>query len=165
MGGRTEMMVFHRFSLNDCIRVVLVEPIPSEYVWLSFYMHRRFRNGALSKELAKHILHVLKGDHHIHWLPELTSFRELSRELSWRTRRHSPFFQDCRASMAAHLPTAPLCNPLFGEVLKQEKLARCPRLVNYVSRKHQLEVIHLIREHFEGKAKEETGTAPNTVKV
>lgn len=165
MGGRKEMMVFHRFSLNSSIRVVLAEPVPFEYVWLSFNMHSRFRNGELSKELAKHVLHVLKGNHHIHWLPELTTFRELSRELNWSTSRSSPFFRDCRASMGVHLPTAPLCHPLFCEVLTHERLSRCPRLVNYVSRKDQCEIVRLIRKHFEEKAKEKPDTQQDKYSV
>ncbi len=151
-------MTFHRFSLDYRIRVVLMEPIPREYVWLSFYMHRRFRNRALSKELAKHILHVLKGEHHVHWSPGLTTFRQLARELNWTTRRSSPFFQDCRASNTTHLSSASLCHPLFLEILKYEKLKRCPHLVNYVNRNHQLDAVHLIRDHFAEKVKR----SPNT---
>jgi len=141
-------MVFHRFSLGNVIRVVLVEPISHEFVWLSFYMHKRLRNRVLSKELTKHILHMLQGEHRIPWLPHLTTFRELSRELNWRTRRQSPFFRECRDSSTTHMTKASLCHPLFLEILKHEKLDQCPRLVNYVSKKHQVAVINLIRDYF-----------------
>lgn len=148
MGNGGEAVIFHRFFYRRCIRVILVEPVKRQYVWLSFYMDRRLRNGELSKELVKHLLYVLPGIHHIHWLPKLTTFRDLSHELHWNAERRSAFFQNCRASLATHLSTPSLCHPLFLEILKHKKSSRCPNLVNYVNRRNQLEVVHLIKGRF-----------------
>ncbi|TQV71413.1 hypothetical protein FLL45_19855 [Aliikangiella marina] len=148
MGKAGVVEVFHRFDFRSDIVVDIYEPIIGEYVWLSMYLGAPFRNGALSKDLVKYLLFELKGKHHIHWFKCLNSFKELSKELEWKTKGSSPFFEECMASVAPNLNTKTHYHQIFKEILKYKKLTSCPELLTYSDRSNQLKAVKLINNHF-----------------
>lgn len=148
MGKKIINLKYHRYRLNNWIIAIIVQPNKNEYVWLSFYVHKCLRNGCVSLEIIKYILYKLKGIHHIHWLPELTTFRKLSRDLNWETKHSSPFFDNCYASIAKPIITPTPLSPLFDIIISNDILKNCPSLINYKSLSEQKKVIHLIKAQY-----------------
>jgi hypothetical protein len=141
----------HCFLLADDVNIVLLEPREREFVWLSFYLSERLRNGFVSLELIKYVLGVLKGLHHVHPLREAETFQRAARQLRWRSDGQSKFFVGCNAYIAQSRRTTTKFAPYFQQSLTHEILSRIPRLATFRDQTDARETTYGIQAYFDGE--------------
>lgn len=146
--GKNTRLRFHRFRWNNLIDVVVIEPRTKEYVWLSFYIDARFRNGFLSLELIKYLIRELKGVHHIHPLNSAKTFHDAACQLGWRKGGLSLFFEDCCAYRATFKSAKTPLYPLFSEIIKHSILNRLPVLRTFANQKEAKFAVEQIVNHY-----------------
>lgn len=141
-------MKFHTFTLKEIATLIVVEPVPSQFVWLYLYVAPRLRNGLVSTELAKYALYTLIGEHHIHWLRNIKSFQKLATELNWETHEDSELFQKCNYSKATDIDGSSYLLPLFKELVRHKISLRKPNSLKYTKRQEEKKVLSKIRRAF-----------------
>ncbi|GEM_PF-2525915 len=144
-------MVYHRIGKPRWINVILCEPRPGQYVWMSVYLKPALRNGQVSKELVRYILHLLPGTHHIHFFPEIRTLRKLAREDRWVFDGPSDFYTGCLAFHTRSPREAPAMAPLFRELVTHEKCCRRPWLPTFKGPKSVRRALDRIARHFNGQ--------------
>jgi hypothetical protein len=124
-------IIYHRIGKPRWINVIICEPVPGEYVWMSMYLRPDLRNGSISKELVRYILHLLPGNHHIHFFPEITTLRRLARDDAWQFDGKSRFYVGCLAFQTRSLRKEPGIGPLLRGMLSHERSRRRPWLPTF----------------------------------
>lgn len=124
-------MTYHRIGKPRWVNVIICEPVPGDYVWMSMYLRPGLRNGSISKEIVRYILHLLPGTHHIHFFPEIRTLRRLAREDGWLFDGKSGFYAGCIAFQARSPRTEPDLAPLLRGLLVHEQSRRRPWLPTF----------------------------------
>ena len=146
MGARSLNVIYHRFQLKDDIVAVVAQIGKKDYVWLSLYLSQPLRGGQTSRFLVEYLIHKLRGHHHIHWLPGLTSFRQMSRQFGWMLMGKSAIFDGCQASCTDSTRQTPSLYWLFDSILRHDKLKRLPDLPTAYNREEARAIMRNIRE-------------------
>lgn len=141
-------MKFHRFRLRAMVEVLIVEPSPNQFVWLSFYLDPRLRNGTLSLELIKYVLSKLNGIHHIHPLELAATFGRAARLFGWLNEGTSPYFEQCRAYRAYSKDYSIPVKPLLDHLMEYRKLSRVSEARTFYSRAEFRMALSNIRDDF-----------------
>ena len=135
--GKNYLLRFHCFRIKHIATLIIAEPKQNEYVWVYLYIEKSWRNGDLSTELTKYVLYFLKGNHHIHWLSTLKTFKKLSKQFKWRTYPESLLFDDCKYSFTK---SSKLPSPMYSVltlIVKYTVSTRKPRTLYLVSKKDE----------------------------
>jgi len=143
-------MKYHRFRLGAVFEVLIVAPRANEFVWLSFYLAPKLRNGTLSLEMIKYILSKLNGVHHIHPLRPVATFKRAARLLGWRNEGASPYFEQCRAYRARSKDYNITATPLLDHLIEHRELRRVTDARTFYSRAELRMALNNIREDFRG---------------
>lgn len=139
-----DKLIFHQFKLNEIALLLIAEPKSKEYIWLLMDINPNLRNGYLSTELTKFALYTLKGKHHIHWIKDLKSFKKMSKEFSWVTKR-SNLFENCKYSITSNLIFKPQSFDLFSNILTHRKSTRKPFRLIYRTEKDTKLILNQIK--------------------
>jgi len=148
MGEKSVKSRYHTFSYTKFIDIVVVEVIKNRFVWLSFFLDNRLRNKQISKEIVKYVLYKLRGEHHIHWFPEVLTFSHLSKELKWVSEGRSEIFKDCKATRTYSINRPPSFAPLFNVMLKYSIKNNCPHIITHMNKKETKQILANICEKF-----------------
>jgi hypothetical protein len=89
--------MFLTISQGRQARAVLFEPAPLHYVWLECWVAPHKRDGNFVKEFVRSALRSLRGTHHLHYFPMISSFRALETELNFSRHGTSRLFEGCVA--------------------------------------------------------------------
>ncbi len=146
MGTRSINVIYHRFRWKDEIVVVVAQIGSKDYVWLSLYLANPLRGDQTSRGLIEYLIHKLRGHHHIHWLPGLTTFRQMSRQLGWTLRGKSAIFDGCHESYTDSTRQTPSLYWLFDSILRHDRLKRLPDLPTVLNREEARLIMRNIRE-------------------
>ncbi len=152
--GRTHMqntlrpIRYHRIHKPRSINVIICEPAPGEFVWLSMCLRPDLRNRRLCKEIVRHIVRQLGGRHYVHFFPEITTLRQLAREDGWRYQGRSRFFHHCVAYEAKPPPDEPAITPLLRSILTHCTTSRRPRLPTFRNSKSASRALRKIGRQF-----------------
>ena len=146
--GKSKKLKFHIFEIKNIATLIVVEPKSKVYVWIYLFLEKPLRNGATSTELTKYVLYYLKGVHHIHWLSNLKSFQFLSKELKWKTKSKSDFFEDCKYSQTISLKSQSNLFPLFKVIVSHKVSSRKPTSLIYALRKDENIILSNIKKMF-----------------
>jgi hypothetical protein len=144
-----DVMKYHQYVYSRNAIVVILEVSEYQYVWLSFFLAKRLRNKAISCHIIQHLIAKLKGTHHIHWLSDITTFRELAKKLAWNHHGESPFFADCQACSTESKGRKGFeLSPLFDLVLRHT-VSKSPPELPTIRSKDVRKIIEAIKNHFE----------------
>lgn len=141
-------MKYHRFRLRAVMEVLIAEPRRGQFVWLTFYLYPRLRNGALSLELIKYVLSRLNGVHHIHPIRAVTTFRRAARLLGWRSEGSSPYFEECHAYRARSKNYRVPAALLLDHLIEYRKLSRLSKARTFHSGEEVRIAVDNIRDDF-----------------
>lgn len=152
MSSNNQKMIYHRISKPQWVNVIICEPIPGEYVWMSMYLKPSLRNGRVSRELTHYILHLLPGNHHIHFFPEIRTLRRLAREDGWQYQGLSTFYRGCLAFQTQSRQAPPPMAPLLAGFVRHERSTRRPWLPTFKGPDSARRALARIARQFAGKA-------------
>lgn len=141
--------MFHIYTYKELIDLTIYEPIDGQFVWLSIFVHPKFRNGALSIELIKYLLYKLIGIHHIHPLKSAKTFAKAAKTLNWSKQPDSDFFEDCNAYIAKSIDLQLPITPLLDEVLIYRRTKKIQNLKSFASPKQLTLCLENIKLSFE----------------
>lgn len=131
MAKSNSKLIYHRIGRRRWINIIICEPVPGEYVWMSMYLHPDLRNGRISKELVRYVVNLLPGNHHVHFFPEINTLRQLAREDGWKYQGKSGFYVGCLAYRTRSLRREPAFAPLLRGMLSHETSTRRPWLPTF----------------------------------
>jgi hypothetical protein len=143
-------IIYHRIGKPRWVNVIICEPVPGEYVWMSMYLRPDLRNGQISKELVRYILHLLPGNHHIHFFPEIRTLRRLAREDGWLSYGKSGFYVGCLAFQTRSPRKEPAIAPLLRGMLSHERSTRRPWLPTFKGPHSASRALRRIARRFSG---------------
>jgi hypothetical protein len=148
MPAKVTDIMFHRISKPRWVNVVICEPSPGEYVWMSMYLRPAWRNGRLSREIIRYILHLLPGNHHIHFFPQITTLCKLAREESWSYQGQSTIYRGCIAFQARSPRLEPSIAPLLRGLLSHRTSRRRPWLPTFKGPESARQAVRRITRQF-----------------
>lgn len=120
---------YHKFLYRKKSHLVLLEPIPKNYFWLSIYVENRYQGKSISVLIIDYALSVLKGTHYIHFSHNIHTLKKIAKERKWTYQGKSDYIEGCvyYTCKANHVKKAKTTD-VTHDVLK-----RLPQLKNYVN--------------------------------
>lgn len=141
-------VTYHRLTGKFGATAILLEPAPREYVWLVCKIWPRYCGKGKAARFIRAVFASMPGRHHIHFFPEMTSFKRLARAMRWSPRGDSPWFPDCIAY--SHLSKSRRDASALRERwdIRHELLHRMPYLSTYINRAYARQIVRDIRRDF-----------------
>lgn len=141
-------MKYHKIAWDNLVLVIIAEPLPGKYFWLSIYLDKSLRNKIIATELIKHLLFMFPGKHEIHWSRGLTTLNMIAKMYKWKIEPESSVFENCRYAIVSNIRTIAGFSPLLLQLLRTTNSTKCPPLINYKSRKDIQKVIATVKEQY-----------------